>query len=294
MLLAAPADVREALAEIHRLNAERNNRLRTVLRDTIRILNAHAIEPILLKGSLALLPNQYPHAGARMLSDLDLALHNAEPEEADAALRAAGYWSPPHQGPEEYLDCHHLAPLFHPAAHGYVEIHRRILAVRVPSEILSLTEVRAAAEPMNWDGLQLWKPSIAHRLLHNALHHQIADGAFDSGRYSLRQLLDFAQLRDLPAARPLDWPELLVPLDGKGLGEQVRAHFLVSARFFSQPLPAGLNAGKRSLRAERRMWYWLQYPSLHRVIQRASRLVTPSWYPAKYRYLRKRWAARRN
>jgi len=49
-LEVVPEPVRIALAELHRLNAERNARLRAVLRDTVRLLNAAGFEPLLLKG----------------------------------------------------------------------------------------------------------------------------------------------------------------------------------------------------------------------------------------------------
>ena len=90
-LALVPDDVRAALAELHRLNDARNARLRVVLRDTIRHLNQAGIEPLLLKGSIALLPGQDSQVAARIMSDLDLALYNAEAEAGEAVLRAAGY-----------------------------------------------------------------------------------------------------------------------------------------------------------------------------------------------------------
>jgi Fe-S oxidoreductase len=56
------------------LNDQRNRRLRAVLRATVGLLNRAGIAPVLLKGAIPLLPEQYPLAFARMLGDLDLAV----------------------------------------------------------------------------------------------------------------------------------------------------------------------------------------------------------------------------
>ena len=84
-----PADIRAALEALYQLNLQRNRRLRIVLRDTVHILNQAGIEPILLKGAIALLPDQYPHAFARMLGDLDMGV--ADVETAAEALQSAGF-----------------------------------------------------------------------------------------------------------------------------------------------------------------------------------------------------------
>lgn len=301
-LRMAPAEVREALSELHRLNSARNNRHRIILRDTVRILKAQGIELLLMKGSITLLPGQPAYATARMMGDLDIALRNAEPERGEAALCAAGYWRAVNQGPWEYRDLHHLAPLFHPSREGYVEIHRDLLSAKVPAGILSLTEAYADAEPVEWDGLKLWIPSIAHRLVHNALHQQIQDARLVHGdQCSMRQVLEFAQLRALPEAAEIDWNSLLKRLDVFGVGEPVRAYLLVAKHLFGQPLPAGVHPSKAARRIESRMWFRLTYPKLHESVMFASRLrylpqrlMTPEWYPEKYRYLRQRWARYRD
>jgi len=293
---AVPVPVRDALAELHRLNAARNARLRAVLHDTVRLLNAAGIEPLLLKGAIALLPDQYPQAGARMMSDLDLALYNAEAEQGEAVLRAAGYRDADNVKPAGFRCHHHLAPLFHPNGDAYVELHRSILTSRAPAAVLSLAQVRAAAQPITWMGKRLWVPAPAHRLLHNALHQQVQDDVFRSHRRSLRQLHEFAQLRALPTAAAIDWPELLAPLDALGLGEAVRAYLLASARLFGQPLPPSVQPGRAARRAERRFWFFVAHPRLlphynqaRRLRNLPRRLITPGWLPAKMRYLGRQW-----
>ncbi|MFB1490471.1 MULTISPECIES: nucleotidyltransferase family protein [unclassified Thiocapsa] len=90
-LASVPEDVRQALACLHELNDDRNRRLRRVLRETAEILNQADIVPVLLKGAIALLPDQYPLAFARVLCDLDLGVPADQADRAGAALRA--FWS---------------------------------------------------------------------------------------------------------------------------------------------------------------------------------------------------------
>jgi hypothetical protein len=303
-----PVEVREALAALHALNDQRNRRLRAVLRDTVQILNQAGIEPILLKGSIALLPDQYPHAFARMLGDLDLAVAEAEPNQAVKALLAAGFYYARNTDPASYAtDHHHLAPLFHPSGNGYVEIHRELLVGRIPKAVLSLAMLQASARPLDWDGVRTGIPALEHRLLHNALHHQLQDQAFFSDRRSLRQLLEFAQLRALPDAAALDWPGLFQRLDAAGAGDAVRGYLLAEQRLFGQSLPDGVSITRAARRAEDRFWLRLNHPRLNRLLEwrwrmicyarrlpnLPKRLLTPAWYPAKYRFLRQQWFPKR-
>lgn len=296
----APTEVREALTEFYQLNVTRNARLRAVLRDTVRILNAQGIEPLLMKGSISLLPGQGGQDDTRMMSDLDIALQNAEPEEGYEALRAAGYRHAINQGPAEYQHVHHLAPLFHPRAEAYIEIHKAVFSAKIPPGTLPLAAVCAQAEAVDWEGLRLWVPSIAHRLLHNALHQQVQDADLRFGdRCSLRQVLEFTQLRTAPAAAELAWNEIFNRLDMCGMGDPVRAYMMVAERLFAQSLPAGVELGKAARHAEKWMWFRIKHPRLSRSVVLASRLrylprrlVTPGWYPDKVKHLRQRWMAR--
>ena len=298
-----PADIRDALEGLHHLNDQRNRHLRQVLRDATQALNGIGIQPILLKGANALLPEQYPHAFSRMLSDLDIAVDQAELPGAAEGLQAAGFCYAP--GTEPHADLtqhrhHHLPPLFHPSGHGYIELHRSLFTDKKLQAVLPLTAVSGQARHWDWDGLWVRIPSLEHRLLHNALHHQWQDGAFFYGRRSLRQLWEFTQLRALPAAAEIDWPVLLCDLDRHGVGNAVRAYLLAALNDFGQPLPTGVIPTSSALRAERRFQFRLRHPRLghwreqlirypRRLTNLPRRLMTPSWYPAKYRYLRKQW-----
>lgn len=306
---SVPPEIGAALEAIYLLNDQRNRRLRAVLRDTVRALNGAGIEPLLLKGAIALLPDQYPHAFARMLGDLDLAVAWTQIEAAAAALEAAGFYPAPNvdralwQAMWRADRASHWLPLFHPSGDGYVELHRDLFGNRRQRAALPQPLVQARAQACDWDGLRLWIPAPEHRLLHNALHHQVKDRGFASDRRSLRQLLEFAQLRAWTAAADLDWPGLCRDLDRVGAGEPVRAWLLASQTLFGQPLPAGLRPGAAARRAEARFWLRLDHPRLNRLLewrwqarslaQRLGHLpwvlTTPAWYPFKYRQLRGRW-----
>ena len=306
-LSQVPPDVRTALEGLYQLNDQRNRRLRAVLRDTVRLLNQAGIEPILLKGAIALLPEQYPLACARVLGDLDLAVDADQLAPAVAALQGAGYIPAPnfYLGFWSAYEHHHWFPLLHPSGDGYVELHHDLFSDRRLKAALSLPMVQARALARDWDGLQVRIPALEHRLLHNALHHQVHDQGFESDRRSLRQLLEFAQLRSWSAGAEPDWPGLLRPLDRAGVGAAVRAWLLAAQTLFGQPLPAGVEPGPAARRAEARFWTRLEHPRRGRLLELRwqvrcyarrlrnlpRRLVTPAWYPAKWFYLRQRWFA---
>jgi hypothetical protein len=292
----APTEVQHALRELHHLNKARNSRQQSVLKDTVRILNTRGIEPLLLKGSISLLSETMSEVTDRMMSDIDIALYNAPPERGEEALIQSGYRHAIGQEPAEYHGHHHLAPLFHPSGEGYVEIHRELLVKKIPKSILSLEQVIKDAIFFDWNGLKLWVPSIEHRIMHNVLHHQLQDAASYIDRCSLRQLLEFVQLRDLSAATKMDWREQFKHLDDCGLGEPIRVYLLLIQNLFNQKLPAGVKIDKKCHKAEGRIWYWhnnqrlLKYYLIAKRLMRLPiRLMTPSWYPKKYRQIRNRW-----
>ncbi|SDW06599.1 Uncharacterised nucleotidyltransferase [Thiocapsa roseopersicina] len=306
-----PEDVRDALAYLHERNDDRNRRLLHVLRETLSILNQADIVPVLLKGAIALLPDQYPLAFARVLSDLDLGVPADQVDRGSAALRSAGYHH--YLAPNVESVCwsvttgHHLPPLIHPSGDGYVELHYDLFSGKPQKEALPLCAVLARAETHDWDGLRIRIPTPADRLLHNALHHQVQDQAFWTDRRSLRQLLEFARLRALPAAADVDWPGLMAELKRRGLADAMGAHLLAARELFGQPLPAGVKPTAAASRAEMRFWRRLDSPRLDRLfslrwdaLRQARRLpnlprrlMTPGWYPEKYRFWKQQWVARR-
>ena len=230
---------------------------------------------------------------------------------AIAALRAGGYRLPDNLHPGMWSSwsktaSHHAPPLLHPSGSGYVELHRRVFNARVPDGALAAERLLAAAHWLDWQEARLGVPALEHRLIHNALHHQVSDQAFASDRRSLRQLFEFARLCALPKAATLDWPALLRDLDAVGMGEAMRIQLLAMQSLFGASLPAGVRPTPAALAAEGRFWWQLAHPTLDRWLARhwywrsqarrlrnlPRRLVTPSWYPMKFCQLRQAWRAR--
>lgn len=292
-----PPDVRQALEEIFHLNVARNERQRRILEDTIRLLNADGIEPLLLKGSVCLLPGQTAHAAVRMLSDLDLVMVNASPERAEQVLLNAGYTHAPGQAPRDMARSHHLAPLFHPSREGYVELHRREFMSRVPASVLPFEELCAQAQLVEWKGLRCWAPSLTHRLLHNVIHQQIQDaGRFLPSPCSIRQMFDFAQIRDAAEAYGFDWNAMISRLDDFGLGDAMRSYLLLAELLFGQALPIGVEVRERNRDSNHLMWFFVRHHGIRKTLVFAERLtnlpshlITPSWYPRKMRALFFKW-----
>lgn len=304
-----PEEVREALAVLHQLNAEHNERLRALLLETTARLNAVGMRPIALKGAIALLseadPLADPLAAARMLGDLDLWVGEADLPAAIQALRAGGYRLPDNLHPNIWSlpPSHHAPPLLHPSGSGYVELHRHALSARVPAGALTAEHLTGTARWLEWRGVRLGVPDLARRLIHNALHHQISDQALASDRRSLRQLFEFARWCAQPEAATLDWDGLLRDLDAVGMGEALRVQLLASQHLFGQPLPAGVRLTPAALAVEGRFWWRLDHPALDRGLdwQRywrlqarrlpnlPRRLVTLAWYPMKWQQIKRAW-----
>ena len=95
----APAEVRDYLTTLHALNAERNQLLRRELARAAQACNAIGVEPLLLKGALALLPDSCPGAEARLMADLDLLIQAAAVDACQQALQdRLGYQPAPDWG----------------------------------------------------------------------------------------------------------------------------------------------------------------------------------------------------
>jgi hypothetical protein len=126
-----PVELWEAMESVRLLNRERNQMLRQSLVEISAALNEAGIEPLLLKGANALLPDVYPDAEDRMLGDLDLHLPEAAHPAATAALVDLGYreaeeaWQMMLLG--DRRGHHHGIPLLHTSRPVKVELHRRVL-----------------------------------------------------------------------------------------------------------------------------------------------------------------------
>ncbi len=194
-----PEDVAGYLDAFRQLNAERNALFREELGHIAGGLNHIGLEPLLLKGANALLPNAYPGAEYRMLGDLDLHLPEESHAEATAALLELGYsvadesWQ--FMLRRDRRTHHHGIPLLHATRPVMVELHRRRVKHPDDDVLLArhLTPQRVALAP----GVTVQMPDLATRIRHNFLHAQITDRLARKRQLNLRQLLEFVLLAKL-------------------------------------------------------------------------------------------------
>jgi len=182
-------EARDYLNVVRGLNRDRNSTLRGELLVVAEVLNRIGVQPVLLKGANALLPDGYDGAKDRVIGDLDLLVPAERLPAAADTLRALGY-----RDGDIAVDAshHHLTGLHHPALPVRVELHGRPL--RDMQDSARLME-RAAYDDLLLEGrAHVRVLDATTRLLHNALHAQISDGQRRLRLANIRQLLDFALL----------------------------------------------------------------------------------------------------
>jgi len=289
-----PPEVQDYLTTLRALTRQRNQRLRQQLVTVGAELNALGVEPLLLKGAAGLLRGLYPDATVRLINDLDLAVPAERLDACLAALTAMGYR--PRYAAEAFWQQHrHAPPLDHPDWPALVELHRDLVGLRYRS-LLDTAEFWRAARPVTVDGVAWRLPSPAHGVLHNFVHTQLKDHNYRYGCVQLRQLYELLLLRQADDAQ-LDWPVLLATVDSQGAGTALRAYLLLAEKLLGQPLPPGAKAPLTAYRAYYRLLLQTCLPPTAtwfichatRLRDLPLRLVTPSWYPAKYRALTRRW-----
>jgi hypothetical protein len=297
---ALPTDVRYYLDGIQELNRARNRILYEELIAVAQQLNNIDVEPILLKGAIALSPDQYPGAEDRVMGDLDLLLPIDRIDEAFAALQKIGYHAPylEYMLPSDAKRHHHAPRLLHQELPVAIEFHKRMLsdvqaAARLRAQMGEISIVLPGAD------VRMRVPDLATRLLHNFLHNQISDRNHAFFSMNHRQLLEFVQLRESGGAG-LDWASLVERLRPEH--RQAFAVYLLAAEhWYGQPYPPELacpvGSGLMfmiSLRVQsRRGWrcafapYFFARRYLPRLLNLPFRLLTPGWFVLKCRALRR-------
>lgn len=291
-----PPEVGEALDAARYLNRDRNQTLRTALIEISRTLNPLGLEPLLLKGAMALLPGQYPGAEDRMIGDLDLWIPPSRHAEATEALLKLGYRSAQESWqwmlPRDRQAMHHDIPLLHPELPIKIELHRRLLHNPVDDEPLTQLLQPTTFEFSGGGFVSI--PDSLTRLRHNFLHAQITDRQQRARRLNLRQLLEFASLaqhhaQDVDLDRVTDG---LRPLRHRALAE----YWAQAEYWLKVPIPTKLPRSPHQARelwltekvATHRGWHRLfsYFDLLCRLPRRLGSLgirllIMPRYYPAK-------------
>lgn len=289
LLERVPVEMAEHLAALHTLSIERNQLLRRELVRAACAFNTLGVEPLLLKGGLALLPGQSPEITARLLGDLDLLIPADRIADCRNALRAFGYYATHEE--DRYASHHHAPPLFHPDHGAKFELHRAVLG-RSLAAALPAEEVWRDSQRIGIEKAIMRTPSLTHRVLHNLLHTLLQDRRAELGTLELRQVLDLVQFRASDDDK-IDWPLIQARFAVLGQGAALGAYLRMIHNLFDQPPPDGMRFSKATAWLEwkfelcrrhpraSRGFYWLM-----RLKRLPKRLLTPSWYPAKIRELR--------
>lgn len=208
-----PADARDYLATLHRLNGARNRALRRQAIELIGALNAQGIVPALLKGGLALFGGPYADPATRMMRDLDILVPAGSRDDAIAVLERLGY-----RLVQQYAADHHAYGDFaRPNDPGSVDLHTELVD---PSHVLPASEVWDRAELREADGVRFFSPCTTDRIMHNLLHAQIHYlGNFYRGELQVQQVHELVALvRHFGPA--VDW---------RFVQQRLRAHRLTAA-----------------------------------------------------------------
>lgn len=200
-----PRDLAIFLVEMRAANEQRNARLRRQLLEIGRGAAERGLSLVALKGAAELLSPLH-RIGHRYISDIDLLadeadiaparslLHDLGAQEADVAdINLRGHY--------------HLAPFLSDAWAAQVELHRALgpdwLSCVLPPRV-----VLADARPSGMPGLRL--PSPPHRLAHLVLHARKDAGAQQNLRVSLRDVLEFHQMKGAMAPADLEFASAML------------------------------------------------------------------------------------
>lgn len=193
---AAPRDLQIYFSEMQKANLQRNGAIRTQLAEVAGILAGEGIETVALKGCAELLCPMFQTPGMRFLSDIDLLVRETDIEAAYTALEAAGAApDPDHAIPQRQH--HHLQPLIRRGWLVPVELHHA-LGTKTARDLLPADDVFAQSQPSSLPGVRV--PDPLHRLMHLVAHGELSKRPFGAFFLSLRDCLEFQQMKAvLPA-----------------------------------------------------------------------------------------------
>lgn len=236
-----PADVRDYLHEIHRLNRVRNERLRLQTIEIVKALNGVGIAPVLLKGAVSLFTDAYDDPGSRVMRDLDILVPAKDAQQCWNLLRSLGY--APIESDHGFSHHHHLHPLERPGECAAVELHLDV-TVGEAKQILPTERIWAHCRPVRDSGLEMYVADPTSRVMHCLLHEAIREG----GCYHLRwESLPLRSLHELTlmASRysgSIDWGLVLGSFDRNGKAQILGAWLYLLHHLLSCHLPKGTRA----------------------------------------------------
>lgn len=201
-----PADARQYLQAMQELNRERNVLLREELHRVTGWLNDIDIRPVVLKGAINLIGEQYPGSDDRVVGDLDLLVPEERLEEAFEHIQREDYAVAPGYAPDFLRSHHHAPPVLHGGKPVTVELHRHLCREALRPLLPTPSYLENAIE-LEWRGRALRLPGPTDRVMHTFLHDQLQDRGYANRHLSLRSLLEFCGQTHAVAAS-VDWAQI--------------------------------------------------------------------------------------
>jgi len=227
VLTNIPNEPQQYMSSLYRLNARRNSSLSTQVEEAIRVLNGCGIVPVLLKGAAYLKEGIYRDPAARIFSDLDLLIREAEIPMALETLNGIGYRAN-EEGMDYYTEHRHVPPIFRPGDYGAIELHRRCVR-RNLEDVLQHEAVWECSVEKNREGMQYRVLSPTHMVMLSFLHSHIIDRFGETFTIGLRPIQDLLAL-DTAYGRFIDWDEIHAQLNERGLRKRLQEYLLIANR----------------------------------------------------------------
>jgi hypothetical protein len=264
-----PLDVHEYLVEIHRLNKIRNVELKAQTTEAVKQLNAIGIEPLLLKGAVALFAGPFADPGLRVLMDVDILVPKSAARDCWDMLQQIGYR--PNRGRQtllgtgegrvDYNRHQHFQPLYRTGDYGTVEIHRTAVP-KSSSSLLPDDLIWRNAERIREGGATMYIPAPTKRVLHNLVHAAVVDEAYVRGKVPLRPLHELAQMQ-IRYGDLIEWKSIRDQFCNVKQLNAFRSMLYLGRKFLAIPVAEGMNSSVLSagfyirVRLQTR-WDWLQ------------------------------------
>lgn len=228
--VAVPAPARRVLERARREAAHNARAALWEAEMARRALAPLGIPVILLKGAAFAAAGLGPAPG-RQIGDLDILVPHARIDEAEAALREAGWdWVKPDPYDDAYYRkfMHELPPLIHRERDRMIDVHHTVLPLtaRIRPDALAMIE---AAVPLE-GGIKTLCPE--DMVLH-AVAHLLADGDLAGG---MRNLWDMDRLLRDFGAREGFWQRLRAHALRHGLMPHLSRALRLSHHLFETPV----------------------------------------------------------
>lgn len=235
LLGARDEELRQYFDTILDFNRERNRLIHAQVRTLAGVLNQNGIEPIALKGIAYLLMGLFQNPAERVIGDIDLLVPHGRSAQAVEALIGIGYRI---VDDGEHDHHHHHPALIHASWPAAVEIHKETVS-HLYRRALPAEAVAQRARTITIEGGRIALPCPEDLIVHNIVHHQLANRNFWSAELSLRDAYDLVLLIRR-FRKELDWPRLSKRLSRDVGSSKVGFYVRQTHRLFGLRPPAPL------------------------------------------------------